>query len=165
MNHSHPFHTMSIRPPLPEIGLFQTFTLNFKVKVMGVIKRQGHVVSPVSDSLPFYFTSIRTTLPKIQQFWNLTLKKSKVKVMGEAKGQGRIFHPVFKPIHFLSISWNWPTIPVIWRIECLTKTAKKNLPKIFIVQTNKFFLNQCHSRHLKVIQYIFPDPCFSVPNM
>ena len=65
MDDSHPFRTISIGPPIPEIRLFQTLTLK--------LKGQGHVVSPVSNWLTlFSLQSIRPIIPEIQLFRNLT---------------------------------------------------------------------------------------------
>ena len=48
---------------------------------MGVVKGQGHVLSPVSDSLPFHFTSIRPTILEIQEYQNMTFK-----IQGQGNG-------------------------------------------------------------------------------
>ena len=90
MDDSHPFRSMSISSPIPEIKLIQTLTLKLpksrswvwsKCKV--IQSAQNHI-----NSLPFHFKSIRPTIPEIQLFRNLTLKhprsrswvRSKVKV-------------------------------------------------------------------------------------
>ena len=60
---SHPFRSMSISAPTPQIRLFQIWPWNCKVKVMGEVKVQGHIV-PI-DAPPFRFTSIGRTIPEI----------------------------------------------------------------------------------------------------
>ena len=64
----HPFRFMSIS--IPQIRLFQTLTLklNYKVKVMGVVKGQEHTVSPVSNWFAFFLFHInQVTIP--EQGW------------------------------------------------------------------------------------------------
>ena len=68
---------------------------NFKVKIMGVVKGHGHVVSPASN----WFTSSLLHINQTNKSWDSTiskfdLEKSKVKVMGEVIGQGHVVHPV-----------------------------------------------------------------------
>ena len=48
---SHPFHSMSISHPVPEIRLFQNLTLKSKVKVMGEVKVESHKVGVTSYRL------------------------------------------------------------------------------------------------------------------
>ena len=75
MDDSHPFSSMSIGRPIPEIKLFQTLTLKFQLQGQGhwcgqrVQLAQYHI-----NSLRFHFTSIRPTIPEKKQFRNLTLK-------------------------------------------------------------------------------------------
>ena len=70
-DNSHSFPTMPVG---------KLWTWNFKVHVMGMDKRPGHVVSPVTDSLSFGFTLIRPIIPEIQLFHKLTKKTPNVKV-------------------------------------------------------------------------------------
>ena len=48
---SHPFHSMSIHHPIPEIWLFQNLTWKTKVKVMGEGKIESHKVGVTSYRL------------------------------------------------------------------------------------------------------------------
>ena len=91
MNDSHPFCSMSIGCPIPEIRLFQTLT----IKLQGC-RQRANVIQlaqyPI-NLLPFHFTSFRPTIPEIQLFQNFTLKhprsrswvKSKIKVTYHTK--------------------------------------------------------------------------------
>ena len=77
--------------PFLRQSYFRLWPWNFKskVKVMGVVKGQGHTTAQYHiNSLRFHFTLIRPTIPEIGLFRNLTLKhprsrswvRSKVKV-------------------------------------------------------------------------------------
>ena len=57
---------MVMKGQLMSLSYFKLWRWNFKVKIMGVVKGKGHVLSLVSDSLPFRFTSIRPTILEIQ---------------------------------------------------------------------------------------------------
>ena len=82
---SHPFRSMSIGHPVPELWLFQNLTLK--------IKGQGHgwghsSKSPggsniLSTHVPFISMSIWHPIPEIQHFQNLTLK-----IKGQGHGSG-----------------------------------------------------------------------------
>ena len=103
---------------------------------MGVVKGQGHVVSPVSDSLPFRLTSIRPTILEIQVHQNMTFK---IQGQGNGWGQRSRSHssPSIQPMHFLFISCHSDQPFLRWDmgIECLTlkethlKFRKKSSPK------------------------------------
>ena len=93
------------------------WNFNSKVKVMGVVKGQGHTICPVSNQINsprFHFTSIRPTIPEIELFRNLTLKhprsrswvRSKVNVTYCTQYPNNAL-----PFRFTSIG---PTIPEIW---------------------------------------------------
>ena len=101
--------------PFLRYSNFRLWPWNSKVKVMGVVKRQGHTVGQYHlNSLPVHFTSIRPTIPEIQLFRNLTLKhprsrswvRSKVKVTYYTQ-----YRTDALPFRFTSIG---PTIPEIW---------------------------------------------------
>ena len=81
-----------------------------KVKVMGVVKGQGHTIGPVSyklTSFSFHFNQTNNSWDRA--IFKFDLETSKVKVMSEVKGQG---HPTDAlPSCFTSIR---PTIPEIW---------------------------------------------------
>ena len=91
MDDSHPFRSMSIRCPIPEIKLFQTLTLKLP-RSRSWVWWKGKVIQSAQNhinSLPFHSKSIRPTIPAIELFQNLTLKhprsrswvRSKVKVI------------------------------------------------------------------------------------
>ena len=66
------------------------------------------------NSLPFYFTSVRPTIPKIELFWHLTLKhpRSRSWVRSKVKVTYCTQYPTNAlPSRFTSIE---PTIPEIW---------------------------------------------------
>ena len=83
---SHPFHSMSIRHPIPEIRLFQnlTFLENPRSKswLRSKLKVTKWVLHPI-DLHPFCSMSIGPTIPEIQHFQNLTLK-----IQGQGHGWG-----------------------------------------------------------------------------
>ena len=88
---SHLFRSMSIGRPIPETRLFQTLTL----KLLGVVKGQGHTIGPVS----YYFASFLFHINQTNNSWDTAISKfdletSKVKVMSEVKCQGHILYPV-----------------------------------------------------------------------
>ena len=113
MINSQPFLSMSISVPTPilQIRLFDTLTLNYKIKVMGEVKGQGHIVHSHgherSTHSPFFpCQSVPPTpIPQIRLFEILTLNY-KVKVMGEVKGQGQIVHPVSNWYTYISFHIN-----------------------------------------------------------
>ena len=83
---SHPFHSMSIRHPIPEIRTFQnlTFLENPRSKswLRSKLKVTKWVLHPI-DSHPFWSMSIGPAIPEIQHFQNLTLK-----IQGQGLGWG-----------------------------------------------------------------------------
>ena len=48
---SHPFHSMSNGPPIPNIWLFEIWPWKSKFKIIGEVKDQGHRVDPASYRL------------------------------------------------------------------------------------------------------------------
>ena len=116
MDDSHPFRSLSIGRPIPEIKLFQTLTLKLQGQGYGC-GQKGKVIQSAQyhiNSLPFHFTSIRPTIPEIELFQNLTLKhprsrswvRSKIKVIYCTQCPTNAL-----PFRFISIG---PTIPEIW---------------------------------------------------
>ena len=64
---SYPFCSIAIRPPIPENGYFKTCPWKSKVKVMGGVKGQDHIVDPTfSQIMSLCFMSIR---PSISEIW------------------------------------------------------------------------------------------------
>ena len=59
------FHFTSIRPTIPEIDVSKFDLETSKVKVTSEVKGQGHILYPVSNALPFRFTSIGPTILEI----------------------------------------------------------------------------------------------------
>ena len=77
MTDSHPFHFMSIGPPIPEIRLFQMLTMKIQCQGQDSKVERANMHSWPSIQLIcffFHFTSIRPTIPEIKLFQNLTLK-------------------------------------------------------------------------------------------
>ena len=68
---SHPFHSMSISPLIPQIRLFQTLTWNCKVKVMGEVKDQGHIVSNRCTSFSFHINRTNHSWDKSNTVFDL----------------------------------------------------------------------------------------------
>ena len=133
MDDSDSIRSMSIGHPIPEIKLFQTLTLNSKVKVMGVVKGQGHTIGPVSYEL----TSFSFHINQSNNSWDRAISKfdletSKVKVMSEVKGQGHILYPVSNQCTYFSFHINrtnhsWDMAKIVFDLE---KTHPKFLKKI-----------------------------------
>ena len=122
MDDSHPFRSMSIGHPFPEIRLFQTLTLKLQDQGHGCGQRarsysihtKGKVMQYPINSLPFHFTSIRLTIPEIQPFRNLTLKYQRSKSWVRSKVKiTYMYYTLYPtnacPFHFTSIR---PTIPI-----------------------------------------------------
>ena len=138
MDDSHPFRSMSISHPIPEIKLFQTLTLEISTPRSRLwVWSKGNVIQLAQyhiNSFRFHFTSIRPTIPEKQLFRNLTLKhprprswvRSKIKVTYCAQ-----YPTDALPFRFTLIG---PTIPEIWPKYCLTlkkhnRNLKKKVPK------------------------------------
>ena len=106
-----PFHVNDPPPnththllPFLKWGYFKLWPWNYKIKVMGVVKRQDHTVSPVSNWFAFFLFHInQITIPEIQLFWNLT---SKNQSQGHAWGQRSRSQgsPSIQPMHLLFVS-------------------------------------------------------------
>ena len=107
---SHPFNSMSIGHPIPEIWLFQNLTLRIQGQRHGWGERwksqsgcnilSTHIpFVPCQSALPFLRYSIFTIWP-----W-----KSKVKVMGEGKVESHNMGPTFYRLTSLSSHVNRPS--------------------------------------------------------
>ena len=104
---SHPFHSMSIGHPIPEIGLFQNLTWKSKVKVMVVVKVESHKVGVTSYRLTSL--SFHVNLPSHSwdtAFFKIWPWKSKVKVMGEVDIESHNMGPTFYRLTSLSFHVN-----------------------------------------------------------
>ena len=72
---SHPFNSMSIAHPIPEIWLFQNLTLKIEGQGHGLGKRwKSQSGCNILSTHPFRSMSIGPSIPDIQHFQNLTLK-------------------------------------------------------------------------------------------
>ena len=107
---SHPFHSMSIGHPIPEIQLFQNLTLKIQGQghgwsqswksQSGCSSLSTHIpLVPCQSALPFLRYSIFQIWP-----W-----KSKVKVMGEGKVESHNMGPTFYWLTSLSFHVNRPS--------------------------------------------------------
>ena len=95
MDDSHPFCSLSIGCPIPEIKLFQTLTLKLQGQGHVCGQRAGHTICPVSYQLTSFSSHInQTNKSGDRAILKSDLETSKVKVMNEVKGQGHIFYPV-----------------------------------------------------------------------
>ena len=127
MDDSHPFRSMSIGRPIPEIRLFQTPTLKLQGQSHGCGHRETHTVGPVS----YLFTSFSFHMNQTNNSWDraiskFDLEKSKVMVMGDVNDQGHILYPVSNdalPFRFTSFG---PTIHEIWP-KCVFALKKTHL--------------------------------------
>ena len=82
ISNSHPFHSMWVKPPIPESQKFQYFTLKIQGQGHGwgqSLKSQCESV----DSHPFRSMSVSHPIPEIRLFQNLTLK-----IQGQGHGWG-----------------------------------------------------------------------------
>ena len=94
MDDSHPFCSMSIGHPIPELRLFQTLTLKLKSQGHGCDHREKSYSQTnilLICFLSFHFNQTNNS-------WDTAISKfdletSKVKVMSEVKGQGHILYP------------------------------------------------------------------------
>ena len=119
---------MSAPTPIPQIRLFQTLT--YKVKVVGVVKRQDYTVSPVSNGFAFFLFHINLIINSSDTVTlKFDLEKSKVKVMGEVKGQGHIVYPVSNWCTSFSFHINWTNHS--WDMSNKSVWPWKNTSKIF----------------------------------
>ena len=96
MDDSHPFRSMSIGCPIPEIKLFQTLTLKFQLQGQGhgCGQRARSYIQPSIILTHFVFISHQTNNSWERAISKFDLETSKVKVMSEVKGQGHILCPV-----------------------------------------------------------------------
>ena len=128
VDHRHPFRTMSNGPLIPDaISNFDFW--NFKVKVMGVVKWQDHVVSPISN----WFTNFALPINETNNSWNkaiskFDLEKYKVKVRGEDKGQGQIVHLV--SYRCISFSFHANRTNHSWHIANIMFVPDRNTSEI-----------------------------------
>ena len=96
---------------------------NSKVKVMGVVNDQGHIVSPVSYQCASFSFHINQT----NNSWDTAILKfdpetSQVKVMSEVKGQGHILYPVSNRCTSFSFRINrtnhsWDMAKIVFDLE------------------------------------------------
>ena len=115
---SHPFRSMSIDRPIPEIKLFQALILKFQLQDQGhgcgQRARSYNRPSIILTHFVFHFTLIRPTIPEIELFRNLTLKhpRSRSWVRSKVKVRYCTQYPTNAlPLRFTSIG---PTIPEMW---------------------------------------------------
>ena len=144
MDDSHPFRSMSISCPIPEIKLFQTLTLKLP-RSRSWVWSMGKVVQSAQNhinSLPFHFKSIRPTIPEIQLFRNLTLKhpRSRSWVRSKVKVTYHTQHATDAlPFLFLINRTNQPRWDMAKIVFDLEKTHPKILKKT--CQNNSFQQN------------------------
>ena len=135
MDDSHPFHSMSIGRPIPEIKLFHTLTLKFQLQGQGhgCGQRARSYNRPSIILTHFVFISHQSD----QQFlrksyfenwpWNI-----QVKVMSEVKGKCHMLCPVSNRCTSLSFHINrtnhsWDMAKIVFDLE---ETHPKFLKKI-----------------------------------
>ena len=133
MDDSHPFRSLSIGRPIPEIKLFQTLTLKLQSQGHGCGQRQGHTIGSVSYQLPsFSFHINQTNNSGDRAILKFNLETSKVKVMSEVKGQGHILYPVSNQctsflFYINRTNHSWDMAKIVFDLE---KTHPKFLKKI-----------------------------------
>ena len=142
MDDSHPFCSLSIGCPIPEIKLFQTLTLKLQGQGHVCGQRAGHTICPVSYQLTsFSFHINQTNNSGDRAILKSDLETSKVKVMNEAKGQGHILYPVSNQctsfsFHINRTNHSWDMAKEMFDLE---KTHPKFKKKI--CQNNSFQQN------------------------
>ena len=109
---------------------------------MGMVKGQGHTVSPVSN----LFTYLSFHINQNNNSWNIAiskydLEKSKVKVMGEVKGWGHIVQTVSN--RCISFSFQFNRINYSWDMANKVFDLEKAHTKIWskILQNQSFQQN------------------------
>ena len=91
----HPFCSMSISPPIPQIRLFQTLTLKLQGEGHGCGQRARPYSQPSIQLICFLFVSHQSVNnPRDTAILKFYLEKSKVYVMGEVRGWGHIIHQI-----------------------------------------------------------------------
>ena len=99
-------------PSIPEKQLFQNLTLNSKVKVMGGVKCQSHILRHIVSLTSYRFMFLSFHVNRTMHSWNgaisrFDLQNPRSKSWGGVKGQGHIVDPI--PYQFISLSFhfNW----------------------------------------------------------
>ena len=133
MDDSHPFRSLSIGRPIPEIKLFQTMTLKLQGQGHGCGQRARSYNRPsiiLTHFLSFHINQTNNSGDRaISKF---DLETSKVKVMSEVKGQGHILYPVSNQctsslFHINRTNHSWDMAKIVFDLE---KTHPKFLKKI-----------------------------------
>ena len=107
---SHPFHSMSIGHPIPEIQLFQNLTLKIQGQchVWGQSWKSQSGCNILSTHIPF--VPCQSALPFLRySIFKIWPWKSKVKVMGEGKVESHNMGATFCRLTSLSFHVNWPS--------------------------------------------------------
>ena len=96
---------MSISPPIPEIYLFQNFTLKIQGQGHGEVKVQFHIMGPTS----YWLTSILFYVNHPSHYRDMFISKfdlEKFSVMGEVRDQGHTVGPAYNQ-HTYSFNEIW----------------------------------------------------------
>ena len=108
---SHPFRSMSIGHPIPELWLFKKFDLENQGSSLWV-RSQFKVTMWVQhsiDSHPFRSLSIGPPIPEIQHFQNMTLK-----IHGQGQMTMMLQNSKSRHFHRTSNGINHPAVSEIW---------------------------------------------------
>ena len=147
MDDSHPFRSMLIGRPIPEIKLFQTLTLKFQLQGQGhgCGQRARSYNRPSIILTHFIFISHQTNNSWERSISKFDLETSKVKVMSEVKGQGHILCPVSKwctsfLFHINRANHSRDMAKIVFDLEkthlkflkkiCQNKSFQQNFPKM-----------------------------------
>ena len=168
MDDSHPFRSMSIGCPIPEIKLFQTLTLKLQLQGQGhgcgQRARSYNWPSIILTHLVFiYWYDINQT----NNSWDRAISKldpetSKVKVMREVKGQGHILYPVSNRctsflFHISQTNHSWDMAKIVFDLEKTHPNFfKENLPKITVSNRTTPKSNQVitMTREMKLLYFV-----------
>ena len=145
MDDSHPFRSMLIGHPIPEIKLFRTLTLKFQLHSQGhgcgQRARSYNRPSIILTHLVF-ISHHHTNNSWDRPILKFDLETSKVKVMSEVKGQGHILHPVSNRctsflFHINLTNHSWDMAKIVLDLEKThPKLKKKKIAKIRVSNRN-----------------------------
>ena len=142
MDDSHPFRSMSIGRPIPEIRLFQTLTLKLQVQGHRFGQRAKSFSQPSILLIHFLFISHQSNQQFLKyryfEIWPWHIK-------GQCHGWGQrsrshIIHSI-QPMHFIFVSHQFNRTNHSWDMAKMVFDLEKLLPKFLqkICQNNRTF--------------------------
>ena len=138
MDDSHPFHSMSIGHPIPNIRLLQTLILKLRVQGHVCDQRARSYSQPSILSIGFLFISYQSDQQFLRySYFKIDLDTSKVKVMREVKIQGCILYPVSNwctsfSFHINRTNNSWDTAKIVFDLEKTHPKYSRKFAKITV---------------------------------